>query len=182
MRARYKALLNSMSNGLLSLTARCWTCKGKDLTDDGICRTCAPTDVAAAPSARSAYGRDSVHAMIRMLHDDELLNDTVDEIAAMTILARDLMDMGDVEKSKWGMSEIERTNSLRLTLTGIADAKQKRQKLLMEQKTYMTADDFRVFLSELFLILRRTIHDRPLFEEVAAQVAGIKVGLRKSAA
>ena len=113
--------------------------------------------------------------MVRAM-DEAGADDISDEVAAMAVLARDLMDRGDRPAEVRDMSEAERVNALRLTLSGVADIKQRRLRLQVEQRMYITVDDFRMFLADLFAVLRRHIQDDDLLRDVAADVGSLRAG------
>jgi len=114
--------------------------------------------------------------MVTALEGEDLLTDTVDEIAGLTILAQDLMAMGDLVDGKRPMSEAERLSALRLSLSSVASAKQDRVKLQMERKLFLTVDDFRTFLAELADLFNRVVPDPDLRRDLGEGVSTIRVG------
>ena len=165
----------------LSLTARCWRCGSKGRAPgDGTCMGCATAAVVAAtaPARRGrVYGRRDVADMAASLADVDVLDDVVDELAVLALTARDLMAMGDAPRKERPMGEGERLAALRQTAVAVADVKERRLKRLDDRKAYVTADEFRLFLAELFAVLRRHIREESLFRDVAVAVAGIRTGV-----
>lgn len=159
----------------MSLARRCLACAGRRLAPDGACLDCAPADL-ALPSRGGTYGRRDVMEMVRRMEADDALADTVDEIAVLTLAARRLLDMGDLPAADRTMGDGERTSALRMTVQGIASAKNERTRLMLERKMLLTMDDFRAFLGELHEVIRRTVDDEGIRRALGDGVSSIRLG------
>ena len=147
------------------------------MSSGGLCLDCPPGEIDLYGSrARTAYGRRDVLEMVQRLEEDDALSDTIEEIAAMTVTAGELMAMADRPPDQRPMGEGERVSALRLTLAGIASAKTDRVKLQMERKLFLTVDDFRSFLAELADLINRTVDDPDLKRTLGEGVSMIRVG------
>lgn len=167
---------------LLPPTAdRCWTC-GDFVGEGESCQSCLPA-VQAVPSDRSAdpYSRDTVWQMFQTLREHGGLETVDTEIAALTAEAKRLLDMQDVNAVARGMTETDLAAAVRQCLATVVAAKEKRQKLIMDQGYAITVDMVRGLFQEFERILRRVIRDEATLAEIGYQMASIQLRFRRHA-
>lgn len=157
---------------LLSLDARCWTCGSPDMTDEGMCLDCSPSERSLpATAAATIYGND-VFSLMKRMRSDESMGSVDDEIAAM---AGEVRRMMDTRAKGQVLSESEISAQIRLLLIGIVAAKEKRQTMMEKGRHFLTADMFRMFLLELEGALRSVIKDPHVIADVQRAISRIQV-------
>lgn len=161
----------------LSLQAKCWQC-GKTASErNGACVECSATTDAPVPvetAKKSIYDRQPIWQMLSSMRSNGALESIDDEIAALRVQAQSLMTMEDMGLDS-PMSEVDRVAALRAALTSTIAAVEKRQKIILEGKYYITLDFLRVFLGEVDRVLRRYIKDEHVLRDIGTDLASISL-------
>jgi hypothetical protein len=161
----------------LSLQAKCWQC-GKPASErSGACTECSATTDVPVPIEnvrKSIYDRQPIWQMLSSMRSNGALESIDDEIAALRVEAQRLMTMEDMGLDS-PMSEVDRASALRTALTSTITAVEKRQKIILEGKYYITLDFLRVFLGEVDRVLRRYIKDENVLRDIGTDLASISL-------
>ena len=164
---------------------RCWEC-GDDVDHaSGLCLTCGPgaqiVPIDKRPVRASIYGTGSVEDMLTSLHASGAIMEVDDEIAALADTALKLMGYEHLHPIERGMSEKDRLDSLRQTLTSIVTAKDKRQTMMEREGYNVSVETFQVFLAEVLRILRNNITDPQLLQDIGLQLAKVSIRFKRTA-